>query len=128
MPAFLLTERARKKQTPFSFNIRVFIPLVKEFIKQLERSNEYHLASHMGKYQPLNQQQQKRVFSMFIENHKAQLEVTKSGKSREEVFRGFIRRYNLKLQSKKTIFSDAHTPTPTHHENITLAIDTLDIS
>ena len=89
-------------QTSFSFNIRVFKPLVKEFIEQLKLSNELPLASHMEKYGQLNQQQQARVFSMFIDNPKAQQEVTKAGKPREEVFAGFIRRYNLKLRSNKT--------------------------
>ena len=75
------------------------MPLMKAFIKQLNASNEYALALHMEQYRPLNQQQQQRVFSMFIENQTAQREVASSGKSRQENFTGFIRRYNLKSKS-----------------------------
>ena len=95
-----------RKQPSYSLNIRLFLPWLKEFIKQLKQLNEYPLASHMERYQPLDRHQQQRLYSMFVENKNVQQEVIKSGKPREEVFQNFIKRYDMKLKSK---FAEAWT-------------------
>ena len=95
-----------RKQSSYILNIRLFLPWLKEFIKQLKLLNEYPLATHMERYQPLDRHQQQRLYSMFVENKNVQQEVIKSGKPREEVFQNFIKRYDMKLKSK---FAEAWT-------------------
>ena len=90
------------KQRPYSFNIKLFKQILKDFIAQLKMLKEHRLASHMERYQPLDQQQQPRVWSMFVNNPIAQQEVKNSGKPGEEAFRCFLARYDMKLQSKLT--------------------------
>ena len=85
-----------------SFSSKLFKPIIQDFIAQLKMSQEHHLASHMERYQPLDQQQQQRVWSLFVNNPIAQKEVKKSGKPGEKLFRGFLARYDMKLQSKLT--------------------------
>ena len=98
-------QTAATKQRTYSFNIKLFKQILQDFITQLKLSkmpHEHHLASHMERYQPLDQQQQQRVWSIFFNHPIAQKEVAKSGKPGEEVFRGFLARYDMKLQSKLT--------------------------
>ena len=85
-----------------SFSSKIFEPIMHDFIAQLKMSTEHRLAAHMERYQPLDQQQQLRVFSLFVNNPIAQQELTKAGKSREEVFLGFLARYDMKMKSRLT--------------------------
>ena len=96
------TTNVHTVQRTFNFNIRLFKPVLKDIIAQLKMSEEHHLAAHMERYQPLDKHHRARVLSIFTSNPRAQQEVTTSGKPREKVFRGFLARYDMKLQSKLT--------------------------